>query len=75
MQRSFPEDFLRPDDRRPTEGIDESFVFSYDTYTDQLGAGQQWSRWDDLEALMKGPEPRPDWVVTPRAPSTPSSAS
>mgnify|MGYP006149608809 CR=1 FL=1 len=20
--------------------------------------------WDDLEALMKGPEPRPDWVVT-----------
>ena len=60
----FPEDFLRPDDRSPLEGIDESFVFSYDTYADELGDGQRWSRWEDLEALMKGPEPRPDWVVT-----------
>ena len=60
----FPEDFLRPDDRSPLEGIDESFVFTYDTYADTLGAGQRWSRWEDLEALMKGPEPRPDWVVT-----------
>ena len=59
-----PEDFLRPDDRSPLEGIDESFVFSYDTYADELGDGQRWSRWEDLEALMKGPEPRPDWVVT-----------
>ena len=62
--RSFPEDFLRPDDRSPLEGIDESFVFTYETYADELGAGQRWSRWEDLEALMKGPEPRPDWVVT-----------
>ena len=60
----FPEDFLRPDDRSPLEGIDESFVFTYDTYADELGKGQRWSRWQDLEALMKGPEPRPDWVVT-----------
>jgi RIO kinase 1 len=60
----FPEDFLRPDDRSPIEGIDESFVFSYDTYADELGDGQRWSRWEDLEALMRGPEPRPDWVVT-----------
>ncbi|MBC3640946.1 serine/threonine protein kinase, partial [Klebsiella sp. Kps] len=59
-----PEDFLRPDDRSPLEGIDESFVFTYDTYADELGKGQRWSRWQDLEALMKGPEPRPDWVVT-----------
>jgi RIO kinase 1 len=61
---SFPEDFLRPDDRSPVEGIDESFVFTFDTYADELGAGQQWSRWEDLEALMRGPEPRPDWGVT-----------
>ena len=60
----FPEDFLRPDDRSPLEGIDESFVFDFDTYADELGDGQRWSRWDDLEALMRGPEPRPDWVVT-----------
>ena len=64
MSHTFPEDFLRPDDRSPTEGIDESFVFSYDTYADRLGEGQRWSRWEDLEALMRGPEPRPDWVVT-----------
>ena len=61
---TFPEDFLRPDDRSPLEGIDESFVFTYDTYADELGEGQRWSRWEDLEALMRGPEPRPDWVVT-----------
>ena len=62
--RRFPEDFLRPDDRLPTEGIDDSFVFTFDTYADELGDGQQWSRWEDLETLMRGPEPRPDWVVT-----------
>ncbi|NYE34900.1 RIO kinase 1 [Nocardioides cavernae] len=64
MNRTFPEDFLRPDDRSSLEGIDESFVFTYDTYADELGEGQRWSRWEDLEALMRGPEPRPDWVVT-----------
>ena len=64
MSRPIPEDFLRPDDRSPVEGIDASFVFDFDTYADELGAGQQWSRWEDLEALMRGPEPRPDWVVT-----------
>jgi RIO kinase 1 len=62
--RHVPEDFFRPDDRSPLEGIDESFVFTYDTYADELGEGQRWSRWEDLEALMRGPEPRPDWVVT-----------
>lgn len=60
----FPQEFLRPDDRSPVEGIDESFVFPYLTYPDELGAGRRWSRWEDLEALMRGPEPRPDWVVT-----------
>lgn len=63
LERALPEDFLRPDDRSPLEGIDESFVFTYDTYADELDEGQRWSRWEDLEALMKGPEPRPDWVV------------
>lgn len=64
MHPRFPEDFLRPDDRAPLEGIDASFVFDYDTYADELGDGQRWSRWEDLEALMRGPEPRPGWVVT-----------
>lgn len=64
MHPRLPEDFLRPDDRAPLEGIDASFVFDYDTYADELGDDQRWSRWEDLEALMRGPEPRPDWVVT-----------
>ena len=64
IDRHVPEDFLRPDDRSPLEGIDSSFVFSFDTYADDLADGQRWSRWEDLEALMRGPEPRPDWVVT-----------
>jgi len=42
---------------------DPAFAFEYRTY-DDLGPDQRWSAWDDLEALMKGPEPRPDWVVT-----------
>ncbi len=44
--------------------LDERFVFDFTTYADELGDHQRWSRWEDLEALMRGPEPRPDWVVT-----------
>ena len=62
--RDVPEDFLRPDDTSPLTGISDTFVFDYDTYADELGDHQRWSRWEDLEALMRGPEPRPDWVVT-----------
>ena len=47
----------------PDDDLDPAFVFAFHTY-DDLGDDQRWSAWDDLEALMKGPEPRPDWVVT-----------
>lgn len=60
----FPEGFTSADDRDRLDGIDEAFVFTFDTYDDDLGEHQRWSRWEDLETLMKGPEPRPDWVVT-----------
>ena len=30
----------------------------------RLGDGQRWSTWLDVEPLCRGPEPRPDWVVT-----------
>ena len=63
MTHAFPEGFLDPDRTDPLASIDERFVFDYESY-DDLDADQRWSRWDDLEALMKGPEPRPDWVVT-----------
>lgn len=29
-----------------------------------LGPGRCWSTWGSLERLQRGPEPRPDWVVT-----------
>ena len=64
MSLEFPEDFLRPDHRSPLADSDETFIFDFTTYADELGDHQRWSRWEDLEALMKGPEPRPDWVVT-----------
>ncbi|MGI8522169.1 MAG: serine protein kinase RIO [Nocardioides sp.] len=47
----------------PLTGIDPSFVFDFDSY-DDLDDGQRWSTWLDCEPLMRGPEPRPDWVVT-----------
>lgn len=46
-----------------TSDIDPRFVFDFEAY-DDLGAGQRWSTWLDVEPLSRGPEPRPDWVVT-----------
>jgi RIO kinase 1 len=64
MTHDFPEGFLTPSTTDRLVDVDERFVFDYSSYADELGPGQSWSPWDDLEALMKGPEPRPDWVVT-----------
>jgi RIO kinase 1 len=47
----------------PLSGIDDSFVFDFRSY-DDLGDGQRWSTWLAVEPLQRGPEPRPDWVVT-----------
>jgi RIO kinase 1 len=44
-------------------GIDPSFVFDFQAY-DDLDDGQRWSTWMSVEPLQRGPEPRPDWVVT-----------
>jgi RIO kinase 1 len=60
----FPAEFLAAEPRDPLADIDERFVLDFTTYADELGDHQRWSRWEDLEALMRGPEPRPDWVVT-----------
>ena len=43
--------------------IDPRFVFDFTAY-DDLDAGQRWSTWLSVEPLSRGPEPRPDWVVT-----------
>src|SRR5215217_3003011 len=47
----------------PMSGVDPSFVFDFTAY-DDLDEGQRWSTWMSVEPLQRGPEPRPDWVVT-----------
>jgi RIO kinase 1 len=46
--------------------IDPTFVFDFQTY-DDVEDGQRWSTWLSVEPLCRGPEPRPDWVVTSQA--------
>jgi RIO kinase 1 len=48
------------------DGIDESFVIDFDEYDDPDDDSQRWTTWFDVEPLSRGPEPRPDWVVTSR---------
>lgn len=43
--------------------VDPDFTFEFQAY-DDLGEDQRWSTWQSVEPLMRGPEPRPDWVVT-----------
>ncbi len=52
-----------PDDSR-LDGIDPSFVFDFASYDDPDDDSQRWSTWHSVEPLCRGPEPRPDWVVT-----------
>jgi RIO kinase 1 len=47
----------------PLSGIDDTFVFDFQAY-DDLDEGRRWSTWLEVEPLQRGPEPRPDWVVT-----------
>ena len=47
----------------PSEAIDPVFAFSFSA-VDEPGDGQRWSTWLDVEALCRGPKPRPSWVVT-----------
>jgi RIO kinase 1 len=49
----------------PLAGIDPGFTFDFRTY-DELGDGQRWTTWFDVEPLCRGPEPRPSWVVESR---------
>ncbi|WP_028651089.1 serine protein kinase RIO [Nocardioides halotolerans] len=65
---AFPDGFITdayryvppPDD---LSDVDERFVFDFRSY-DDLDDGQRWSTWLSVEPLSRGPEPRPDWVVT-----------
>src|SRR6478735_7876954 len=46
--------------------LDPTFVFDFHAY-DDLHDGQRGSTWLSVEPLCRGPEPRPDWVVTSQA--------
>jgi RIO kinase 1 len=56
---------------QPTESrlgeIDPAFVFDFRAYDDPDDTDQRWSTWHSVEPLCRGPEPRPDWVVTSQA--------
>ncbi len=51
-----------PDPRR----LDDRFVLDWHAYDDP-DDGQRWTTWLSVEPLCRGPEPRPDWVVTSQA--------
>jgi RIO kinase 1 len=50
----------------PSPELDPRFVFDFRP-ADDPGAGQRFSTWLTVEPLSRGPEPRPDWVVTSQA--------
>jgi RIO kinase 1 len=60
LEELFTDSYTHTD---PLSGIDPSFVFDFAAY-DDLDEGQRWSTWMSVEPLQRGPEPRPDWVVT-----------
>jgi RIO kinase 1 len=50
----------------PFADIDEPFRIDFEQYDDPDDESQRWTTWYDVEPLCRGPEPRPDWVVTSR---------
>lgn len=46
------------------DGIDPRFIFDFAAYGEVDETTQRWSTWLNVEPLCRGPEPRPDWVVT-----------
>ena len=53
-----------PDAHESLDGIESSFVFDFQSYDEPDDASQRWSTWLNVEPLCRGPEPRPDWLVT-----------
>ena len=44
--------------------LDPRFLVDFRAYDEPERADQRWSTWLEVEPLCRGPEPRPDWVVT-----------
>ncbi len=52
-------------DADPTASpVDPTFVFDFRAYDEVDDDTQRWSTWLEVDPLCRGPEPRPDWVVT-----------
>ena len=47
--------------------IDPRFVFDFQSHDEPDEDRQRWSTWRSVEPLCRGPEPRPEWVVTSQA--------
>jgi RIO kinase 1 len=58
------ERFTPSHDGTAVDDLDPSFVFDFHAYDDLESDTQRWSTWLSVEPLSRGPEPRPDWVVT-----------
>jgi RIO kinase 1 len=61
MSHVFPH---HPEPEPELDELDPSFVFDFRAYDDLDPESQRWSTWLSVEPLSRGPEPRPDWVVT-----------
>ncbi|MDO9457983.1 serine protein kinase RIO [Nocardioides sp.] len=53
-----------PDPYDPQHDLHPDFTVDWTTYDDVDDGTQRWSTWLSVEPLSRGPEPRPDWVVT-----------
>jgi RIO kinase 1 len=53
----------------PDSTLDPRFTFDFVALDpdDDLEPGSRWSTWLAVEPLCRGPQPRPDWVVTSQA--------
>ena len=51
----------------PTVDLDPDFIFDFRPLDEHLAEGQRYSTYWDVEPLMRGPQPVPDWLVTDRA--------
>jgi RIO kinase 1 len=47
--------------------LDPDFTCTYQPLAEDLPDGQRWTTYWDVEPLMRGPQPVPDWLVTDRA--------
>ncbi len=56
---------LTSDESQPDPA--DAFVFKFHAVDEHLGSDQRWSTWLDVERGSRGPDPRPDWVVTEQA--------